>query len=136
MKSLSIILVQFVEWVKLNTPLKRTWHSESLFVLLVLIITAIISGKGWIEWIGVAAVFFTFKHASIAERLTEAENKRFKKGDTIMVDCYYKLPIYFYIKEILWFSYFIIMGAWSAVIGVFVFLLYPVWRKTWKKYHN
>ncbi len=130
------IPVRILEYIKINTPLKRTWYTEAIFVLVVLVTTALISKKGAVEWIGVCAVFFTFQHASIAERLGEAEKKRLKDGENIYVDCYHKLPKYFYAKEACWLLYFVLVGAWSAVVGVFIFLLYPVWRKVWRKHHK
>lgn len=114
-------MIRLVKFIKDNTFLKKTWHVESLFVLIVLCLTAVISHKGKVEWIGVAAVFFSFMHASVSERLGEAENKRFVNDEAVYVDCYKKLPVYFYIKEICWLSYFVLIGAWSAITGVFIF---------------
>jgi hypothetical protein len=36
---------------------------------------------------------------------------------------------------IFWFVYFILLGAWSALAGVIVFLLYTPWRNYYRKYH-
>lgn len=128
-------MVRLIYWLKTNTFLNKTYYWEALFVLMILCITGYVSDKGWKEWIGVAAVFLTFMHASVAERLSESEGHRKTKGEEIYVDCYYKLPIYFYSKEICYFAYFIILGAWSAVVGVLIFLAYPIWRKQWRKFN-
>lgn len=128
-------MIKVINFIKEKTFLKKTWHIESLFVLVILSAVALISGKGKIEFIGVAAVFFTFMHASVAERLSEAENKRHLDGEVIYVDCHRKLPVYFYIKEICWLTYFALIGAWSAIVGVFIFMAYPLWRKYWRS-HN
>ena len=131
-------LVDIQHWIKRNTFLKHTWHTEALFVLTILSISAFISHKGWVEWIGVVAVFFTFMHASVAERLAETEkirNKILNPPDyLIVVHCYHKLEKYFYAKEVCWCAYFFILGAWSALVGVFIFLLYPIWRKSYRKH--
>jgi Ca2+/Na+ antiporter len=114
----------------------KTYHIESAFVLVVLVIVAVISGAGSIEWLGVGAVFFTFGYTSISSRLEEAEHKRHQNGEEPAVDCYPKLQQYFYAKEILWTAYFVLLGAWSALVGVAVFLVYPYWRKAWRAYQK
>jgi hypothetical protein len=55
---------------------------EYVFVATILIVVALITKKGWIEWIGTVAVFLTFGHASIAERLREREALRQTKKIT------------------------------------------------------
>ncbi len=127
-------LVQIVQYLKNKTILKNTWHWEAIFVALVLLSVFILTSKSYIEALGTLAVFFTFMHASVAERLSEAEEKRSFKQEKVIVACYYKLSRYFYMKEVLWFLYFSLLGAWSALIGVIIFLLYPIWRKYWRKY--
>ena len=104
-------------------------------MLLALIITTLLTDKDWVEYIGVAAVFFTFNHASIAEYMREAEAKRELSETGKLVDCHYKLPYYFYAKEFCWFTYFFLIGAHSALVGVIIFLLYQPWRKLWRSYH-
>lgn len=128
------IPVRFNEWLKKVFKL-RTYKIELITVFAVLAITAIVSGKGVVEWIGVAAVFFSFAHMSVADRLREREEARKDKGEPVMVECFYKLDRYFMLKEICWFAYFLLLGAWSALAGVFLFLLYPLWRRVWRKYH-
>lgn len=114
----------------------RTYHVEGGVVLGVLIAVALIARKGAIEYIGVAAVFFTFMHATIAEYMREAEAVRATGApDPNLVRCYYKLPYYFYAKECCWFAYFFLLGANSALVGVIIFLLYQPWRKLWRTYH-
>ncbi len=116
----------------------NTYHIESAIVAITLIITALISQQWRIERIGVLAVFFTFGHVSVADRLEEKESirqqKKWYKQDDESVWCYYKLERYYYAKEICWFAYFVLLGARSALVGVVVFLLYWPWRKAWRKY--
>ena len=69
-------LVDIQKWIKKHTPLKHTWNTEAIFVLSILSLPAFLSHKGWIEWVGVLAVFFSFMHTSVAERLAEAEKVR------------------------------------------------------------
>ena len=107
----------------------RTWHVEAAFVGLVLATVVIATGreKLWVEWLAALAVWLTFQHASISFRLQEAEERR----TVFEVECHKKLKWYFLGKEACWFAYFTALGAWSALVGVFVFLLYPWWRHAW-----
>lgn len=131
-------LVTIVEWIK-NIFHCQTWHVEAGFIFAVLAAVAIgrliVTGHGWIEWIGVFAVHFTARHASVANRLEEKEAHRVKTGGQAEVECYRHLTRYFYFKEALWCTYFILVGAYSALVGVGVFLLYGWWRTTWRTYH-
>lgn len=81
-----------------------------------------------VEIIAALAVLLTFGHAQIAERLAEKESLRNKPE----VECYRKLCYYFAGKECLWFLYFFMSKSYSALIGVFIFLLYPVWRSIYR----
>lgn len=128
------VLIRLIEWIK-RTFKVRTYVVEYVFVGAILVAVAIISKKGPIEWIGVLAVFLTFGHASIAERLREREELRHAKQIPIEVECYRKLPYYFYAKETLWFVYFVLLGAWSALAGTVLFLIYTPWRNYYRKWH-
>ncbi len=127
------LLVRGIQKMKVHFGL-RTYHFELTFALLFLSVVALWSQKGVIEWIGVAAVFFSFAHASVGDRLAAAQAREMRQKNKATVECYYKLERYFYAKEICWFAYFLLLGAWSAIAGVFLFLLYPLWRKWWRKY--
>jgi hypothetical protein len=72
------IIIRFIEMIK-KTFRIQTYVIEYVFVASILITVAIIARKGWVEWIGVFAVFLTFGHASIAERLCEREELRQNK---------------------------------------------------------
>jgi hypothetical protein len=135
LKTLGYIPVFAVEKAK-NFFNCRTYHIEGALVLCVLVGVALMTHKGLIEYLGVAAVFFTFMHATIAEYMREAEALRaVGTPDHDLVKCYRKLPFYFYAKECCWFGYFYLLGANSALVGVIVFLLYQPWRKLWRQYH-
>lgn len=107
-------------------------------------------------WVTAGAVFLTFMHMQIADRLAETEGlrtrlqqeadarERFARtmGDNTSiasaaaarttldhyVECYWKLKWYLVGKEILWLVTFVLLKAWPALVGVGLFLLYPVWR--------
>lgn len=132
------VLVRTVEEMK-HTFHVKTWVVESAFVFVCLATVAttrlLVTGEGWVEWIGVLAVWASFQHAVIANRLEEREAMRTKEGKPPEVECYRKLSYYFSLKEIAWFAYFILIGAYSALVGVVVFLLYGWWRKVWRAEH-
>lgn len=127
------ILVRMVEKIKQITGL-YTYQVEYAFVFLVLFVTAVINKADFIEWIGAAAVLVSFMHAKVANRLAEREKFRQQNSDEIILSYHYKIGRFFILKEILWFAYFILLGAWSALVGVIIFLLYEPWRKLWRKY--
>lgn len=127
-------LVLFVKGFKSTSGLK-THHIENTFVLTTLLATAYFFGKSWVEYLGVYAVWFSFQHASISNRLEEREHWRKRYGHPVQVDCYDKLSKFFYAKEILWFAYFALNGSYSALVGVIIFLLYGYWRTSWRKYN-
>jgi len=114
----------------------QTYHIEIAFVFILLSLIAIISKKGVVEWLGVFAVLLTFGHLSVADRLREQEERREKNKEPVSVSCYKKLDHYYFSKEALWFVYFSLLGAWSAVAGIVIFLIYKPWRKLWRKYHS
>ena len=109
----------------------KTWHFETAFVAIILMVTTLIAGAPAHEWIGMGAVLAGFGHASIANRLAEQQATK----EVPDVHCYKKLKYYWIGKEILWFSYFLILGAWTALVGAAVFMAYPFWRKYWRRIH-
>lgn len=128
--------VTFVELLKRVTGF-YTYQIEYAVVFIVLSVTAAISDKGVVEWLGVAAVFVSFMHAKVANRLAEREALRMESTEEnkYPLPYYYKITRWFYLKEILWFAYFLFLGAYSALAGVLIFLLYEPWRSAWRKKH-
>jgi hypothetical protein len=119
-------------WLKARLgPSVRTWHIEAVFVAGVLCTVSYVSGKGLIEWVGTLAVFFTWLHGSVADRLAEGP-----AAERSGVECAWKITPYFYTKEALWCVYFTWLGAWSALAGSALFLGYGVWRKAWRSYQE
>lgn len=106
----------------------KTWQKEALVVGVILFGTALLSRAPAIEYIGSLAVLFTFMHAQVGFRFSEAAQNQVSEP----VSCHKLSTRYFLAKEVLWFSYFAMLGAWSALIGVLVFLLYPFWRKHYR----
>ena len=123
-------------------------------VAIVLLTVSKLSGGGGIELIGAFAVIASFAHAQVADRLAEAEGQRRERAldrtrfiarvkinelmdevqdQNVAVHCYQWAARYFTAKEALWFVYFVAHRSWSALAGVGLFLLYPVWRRWWRR---
>ena len=136
MKFIAKNLVRIVEFIERNTPKGiHLFHIEDVFVFIVLMTTAFLSKGGYIEWLGVLAVFMTFKHTVEAFRLEDVVERMEAHGDTAY-NSHGRQTHYFYIKESLWFIYFFLLGAWSGLVGVIIFLLYPLWHDIRQKYHT
>jgi hypothetical protein len=115
----------------------KTWWVEALVAGIALGAVATLTSTPatlYVSWIGAVAVLLSFMHMQVAERLAEAQG--FKAGSTqdIEVECYWKLKWYLVGKELLWLAYFVLLDAWPALVGVGLFLLYPVWRHYRKRY--
>ena len=106
----------------------QTWHKEAAVVAIVLIATVVSTGGSLKEWVGSLAVFFTFMHAQVANDMAEAQEDMPKPS----VACYPKARQYFFAKEFLWLVYFTLSQTWAALAGVFVFLMFPMWRKYYR----
>lgn len=109
----------------------KTWHFELGVVAAVL--AAVVVGSGsydsYVEWIGAAAVTLSFAHAQVADRLAEKDAAREKPS----VECHKWATRYLLGKEVLWLAYFIIHQSWSALAGVGLFLVFPAWRRWWRR---
>ncbi len=109
----------------------KTWKQEMLFVAGVLLaVNGFRNDFHPLEILAAIAVFLTFGHAQIADRLAEKESQR----DNPEVDCYKKLWYYFVGKEILWCLYFLLSHSYSALAGVAIFFCYPFWRIFYRKH--
>lgn len=85
----------------------------------------------WTEALAALAVLATFGHASVAERMRERQAAQ----TTPDVSCHRWTWGYFLAKEALWVAYFIVTGAFAALAGCAVFLVYPAWRSWWRRRH-
>lgn len=109
----------------------ETWMAETTVVALILGLVAYFTGNRLVDWVGAGAVLYGFKHASVSERLAEAQEAK----PIPEVSCYRKLQQFFLIKEVLWVTYFIMLGSYIPLVGCGIFLLLPFWRKLWRKHH-
>ena len=124
----------------------RTWHLEGLFVASALAGALVAFGRAgdWREWVAALGVQLGFHHASVANRLQEAEEARARAAkDTVTehgkwlhhVECVRWLSRYWVFKELAWVAYFLATGAVSALVGCGVFIAHPLWRCTWRRFH-
>lgn len=106
----------------------KTWKLEFAVVALVLGAVVVVTRGGMLEAVGACAVLAAFAHAQVTERMREKQAAKTKPD----VHCYRWSLRYFMAKELLWCSYFVAHKSWSALVGVGVFLLYPLWRRWWR----
>lgn len=71
-------------------------------------------------------VLYTFSHMQVGSRLEEAQVRT-----EVTVECYARLTRYLILKEICWLLGFLLLGAWSALGGIPLFLFYPAWRRAY-----
>jgi O-antigen/teichoic acid export membrane protein len=113
-----------------NWYFRYTYRYEYAFVLGVLLIPfAFADHIRLTEIVVTAAVFVTFMHASVSDRMQERQ-ALMEKPD---VECYAKSNRFFMIKEALWITFFIMIKSWGALLGAVIFFLYPFWRKWYRK---
>lgn len=136
----------------------RTWMLESLVVFLVVQIPVMLRGYPYTEVICSIAVWITFMHGQVADRMQEAQKKLAvtpmttivksrRQGQTnalmnemtrriyqnaITVECYRWSNRYFLTKEALWIIFFLLIGSYAAVTGSVLFFMYPFWRKWYR----
>lgn len=106
----------------------RTWQLEAIAVALVLAVVTILTGNKLREWIGSAAVFISFLHAQVSDRLAADQATRPEP----LVPCHGRAQQYFIAKEGLWLAYFLLSQTWAALVGVGLFLAYPLWRRYYR----
>lgn len=108
----------------------RMYQKESLVVIAVLVLPFFIVHQVRLtEVIAALAVFFTFQHAVIADRMQERQAILI----TPDVECYWKSNIYFLAKESMWIAFFFLTQSWAALLGAVVFFCYPLWRRFYRK---
>ncbi len=109
----------------------RTWHVEVAVVAVALAAVVVITRARAVEWLAAAAVCASFMHGQVTTRLAEREAARAQP----QVACHAWTGRYYVAKEVLWLVYFLIVHAWSALVGVGLFLMYPRWRAWWRARH-
>lgn len=107
----------------------KTWKKESLVVFIVLLTQLYFTNFTISEIICSIAVYVTFLHCQVADRMRERQ-AILEKPD---VECYHKLNKYFVLKEILWVSFFLINHNYAALSGAIMFSIYPFWRLYYRK---
>ena len=106
----------------------KTWICEAVFVILFLIASLYFKNFEENEIICSLAVLFTFLTAQVTDRMHEKQAQK----ENPDVECY-RFSLYYYImKESLWILYFFKLKAYAALVGAFIFLLYPLWRKLYR----
>jgi hypothetical protein len=83
----------------------------------------------FLEWLSAAAVLASFAHGQVSSRLAEQEGARARPS----VECWKWSTRYFVMKEAFWAAFFFASGAYSALVGVALFLAYPAWRAWWRR---
>jgi hypothetical protein len=109
----------------------RTWMIERAVVAAVLSTVTLATRGAWTSWLCVAAVTLSFAHGQVADRLAEREAAR----PVPAVACHAKAGRYFVMKEALWAAFFLTTAAYPALVGVALFLAYPVWRRWWRRHY-
>lgn len=108
----------------------RTWQLEATAMGTLLSVStslAIHAGAGWSQVICGCAVFVTFLHAQVSDRLRE-----YAAGGDIPPECAKLERVYYVMKEVLWLGFFAITLNFPALMGTVGFLLYPRWRAWWR----
>ncbi len=114
-----------------NTFEFKTWMGETAVVACILSLVAYFTGNHLVQWVQALAVLCTFGYVSVANRVLEVEQQKDKPS----VECHKMAMRYFVAKEIFWAIAFLMIKAYPALIGIGIFLAYPVWRKWWRRYH-
>lgn len=107
-----------------------TWAFEAAVAFGVLALSALLTGGGALSWVSALAVWFSFLHGTVTDRLAEGEGRR----STPDVRCYGYAVRYFVAKELLWAVVFVGSGLYPALVGSVLFLAYPAWRRLYRRY--
>lgn len=122
---------------RLLSAARPTWQYEAAFVALVLATVALVTTErpdSWalddlrpalVNWISAAAVLGSFLQANVGFRMAEAQ----EASPTPSVHCHAWSGRYWIIKELLWFLVFLLSGAYAAIAGNVLFILWPAWRR-------
>lgn len=111
----------------------RTWVKEFIVVAFILLgANFIFHSFSLTEIIGSLAVLATFGYTQISDRMLEKESVKL----TPEISCYHWAICYFFSKELLWTIYFLLHRTYSALVGVIIFLLYPLWRRFYRIHYG
>jgi Flp pilus assembly protein TadB len=126
----------------------KTWHVEAAFdVILLGSVVLVTEPLSLVAWLGALAVWLSARHASVADRLREAEEHRQQHEHLVPVgavglplarlpgvSCVVWLDRYWVAKELCWIAYFSLLGAWPALVGALRFLVWPWWRRFYRRH--
>ena len=107
----------------------KTWMVEGAVVAAILVSTTALLDGGAREWLGALAVQLTFHYVAIGDRMQERQAQRTD------VECYRWSRRLLVGKESCWLVYFALAQTWAALVGVGIFLMYPLWRRYWRGIH-
>ena len=126
-------IIAIFERVRKATTLKDH-YLETILAALILITTALISKKGWVEWVGVMGVIITFEYQVLSTYLSEHSEARAKHKRIVKSDLIHKeIRILYFGKEAIWLIYFLALGAYSGLVGTIIFITYGFWRKKYRE---
>lgn len=106
----------------------KTWIYEAGVAAILLIVSVILNNISFEAVLSAVAVFYSFMHIQISDRLQEQEAMKIH----VSVECHDKLNRYLVLKEVLWIMFFILSGAYPALLGCILFISYPLWRKYYR----
>ena len=135
-KILSPLLKPVSQWLLSPKRSHPTWHFETACVAFVLLVVALFTTPSvvslWIApvpflivWLSAVAVLGSFLHAKVGYRMAEA----LAEQATPPAACQEWSGTYWVAKELLWLVVFVLSGAYPAIAGAVIFILYPAWRK-------
>ncbi len=133
------VLAPISRWLLKDERKRPTWHFEAIFVALVLFVVAVFTSPDirlvasdgalltqfLIVWLSACAVLGSFLHAKVGYRMAEA----LQESNASNTSCYEWSGKYWLTKELLWLIVFFLSGAYPAIAGAVLFILYPAWRK-------
>lgn len=106
----------------------QTWMAESAVASVVLFASAELTGGEWHNRVAAAALVLTFCHGQVTDRMIEAQERSPEQ-----VECFRMANRYWVGKEMLWVVTFALAGLWTAIVGCGVFLVYPAWRRWYRR---
>jgi len=118
-------------WLLSDQRRYYTWVYEFIFAgTLLAVVTALTTD--WhspraviISLAAAVGVFCALGHAKVGSRMSEEQEAM----PSPTISCYRMAERYWVLKEVAWFTAFVVSGMYPALVGNFLFILYPVWRK-------
>lgn len=99
----------------------KTWKIEAIVILSILLLSLLFKEVSIADILCLLGVWTTFMHGQVADRMQEKQALMIKPD----VECYKWSNRYFFIKEGLWITFFLLIRSYPALIGSVVFFCYP-----------